>query len=121
MLGRLIDKLSYDAADEPLIRSLIGDTLLVGTASDALALNQNHPGTRVVTLDGTVVRGNGLVTGGSGDDVAAALLAQKREIRELEAAMPELAARRDERAASVESTQTRVSEVRTAPIPPPRK
>jgi chromosome segregation protein len=89
---RLIEQLEYEAEDHALLRALVGDALVVRTAAAAFELNQRFPGTRVVALDGTVVRGNGLVSGGSDDDVAAALLEQKREIRELTDALEALVA-----------------------------
>jgi chromosome segregation protein len=83
VIARLVDELHFNAEDEPLIRALVGDALVVATASDALALGARYAGCTVVALDGTVVREAGLVSGGSGDDMAAAMIEQKRELRAL--------------------------------------
>ncbi|HEX2730651.1 MAG TPA: chromosome segregation protein SMC, partial [Polyangiaceae bacterium] len=88
VIARLIDEVQYDVEDEPLIRALISDALVVETPSEAVAINARYPGTTVVALNGTVVREAGLVSGGSGDDMAAAMLEQKRELRTLSEGMP---------------------------------
>jgi chromosome segregation protein len=83
VLTRLIDQLRYSAEDEALIKGLVADAVVVASASDAVAVVARHPGTTAVALDGTVVREDGLVSGGAGDDVASAMLEQKREMRQL--------------------------------------
>jgi chromosome segregation protein len=83
VLGLLVDRLAYDPADEALVRALVGDALLVETAEQALDIAQRHIGTTVVSLDGTVARPDGVVSGGSGDESAAAMVEQKRELRVL--------------------------------------
>ncbi len=83
VLTRLIDQVRFAPEDEPLLLALVGDAVVVRSAADALALNAKFPGATAVALDGTVVREDGLVSGGRGDDVAAAMLEQKREMREL--------------------------------------
>ncbi|HEX3776378.1 MAG TPA: chromosome segregation protein SMC [Polyangiaceae bacterium] len=80
VLGRLADELSYAEADEALVRALIGDAVLVEDAASALAISRRYPGLTAVALDGTVARPDGVVSGGTGDDVASAMLDQKREM-----------------------------------------
>jgi chromosome segregation protein len=80
VLGRLADELSYAESDEALVRALIGDAILVENAASAVAISRRHPGVTAVALDGTVARPDGIVSGGSGDDVASAMLDQKREM-----------------------------------------
>ena len=83
VLGRLVDRLVFEPADEALVRALVGDALLVETPEQALAIAQQHVGTTVVSLDGTVARPDGVVSGGSGDEAAAGMVEQKRELRVL--------------------------------------
>ncbi|MBK8994981.1 MAG: chromosome segregation protein SMC [Myxococcales bacterium] len=83
VIGYLADRLVYAPADEALVRALVGDTLLVETPAQALSLAERFVGTTAVSLDGTVARPDGVVSGGSGDDAAAAMVEQKRELRVL--------------------------------------
>ncbi len=106
VLTRLIDQVRYTKEDEALIRALVSDTLVVETATDALALNARHPGTTAVSLDGTVVREDGLVSGGSGDDIASAMLEQKREMSTLRSELSSL----DERTAQATETGSELEE-----------
>ena len=80
---RLIDRLGYASDSESLVRALIGNALLVETSEAALNLVAHYPGAVIVSLEGTVVQPNGVISGGSGDEVAAAIVEQKREMREL--------------------------------------
>ncbi len=89
VLTRLIDEVRYSKEDEGLIRALVGDALVVRSASDAMSLNARFPGTTAVSLDGAVVREDGLVSGGSGDNMASAMLEQKREMSTLQADLVE--------------------------------
>ncbi len=87
-LGFLVDELEYQPSDEALIQALVGDTIVVTDATSAVSIARERsragsPST-VVALDGTVVRPDGVVSGGAGDDVATGLLDQKREIAELQ-------------------------------------
>jgi chromosome segregation protein len=82
-VGRVIDRLSYAPQDEPLVRSLVGDAVLAQSAADAVALASQYPGITVVALDGTIAHPEGVISGGSGDDVGSAMLDQKREMHTL--------------------------------------
>ncbi len=81
--GRLADQLRFATEDEQLVRSLMGDAVIVDSAEDALSVARTFPGVTAVSLDGTVVDKDGVVSGGSGDDVASAMVEQKREMRTL--------------------------------------
>lgn len=83
ILGRLRDKLVYKPEDAGLVSALVGDTILAETARAAVLYVKTHPGTTAVSLDGTVARPDGVISGGSGDDVAAAMVEQKRELHHL--------------------------------------
>jgi chromosome segregation protein len=80
---RLFDRLRFAPGDEALVRSLVGDAVVVDTAATAMRLSSEGAMTTLVALDGTVVRPDGTVSGGAGDAVAAGMLEQKREMREL--------------------------------------
>jgi len=113
-LGRLADRLEYAEADEALVRALIGDALLVKSAEDALTLATARPGITAIALDGTVVRPDGVVSGGSGDDVASAIVEQKREMRTLGDEVERLAVREAECVAEHNALRARMTEVGTA-------
>jgi chromosome segregation protein len=82
-LGHFVDFIRYAPEHDPLVRTLVGDAVLCRTKEDALAVARQLPGCTAVALDGTVVHADGLVSGGSSDDVASAMVEQKREIRQL--------------------------------------
>ena len=85
VVGPLLDHLLFAPEDEALARALVGGAVVVETADHARALARAGAGVPLVALDGTVVRPGGRVSGGSGDAVAAGMLEQKREMRELHA------------------------------------
>jgi chromosome segregation protein len=114
VLGRLIDRLRYAETDEPLIRSLVGDALLVSTAEEAMRVASATPGTTVVALDGTVAHPDGVISGGTGDNVASAMLEHQREMHLLtgEVTRLELVAART--SAEHHALRARLTEVGTA-------
>jgi chromosome segregation protein len=114
VLGRLIDRLGYAEADEPLVRSLIGDALLVASAEDAMRVAGSALGVTAVALDGTVAHPDGVVSGGSGDGVASAMLEQKREMHELTGEVARLEAEAARATADHNALRARLSEVGTA-------
>jgi chromosome segregation protein len=83
VIGPLVEQLSFAAEDEALVRTLLADAVVVRTADDALRLAAAGVRCTLVALDGTVVHESGHVSGGSGDAVAAGMVEQKREMREL--------------------------------------
>jgi chromosome segregation protein len=93
-LGYLVDQLSYAPEDEALVRSLVGNAVVAASAADAYRIVHEVPGvSAAVALDGTVVRADGTVSGGSGDDVASAMVEQRREMRQLAEQVEQLSAR----------------------------
>jgi len=114
VLGPLVDRLSFAEGDEALVRSLVGDAMLVETPEVAARLAEEAPGITAVALDGTVVHPDGVVSGGSGDDVASAMIEHKREMHELAV----LVARLETEAARLHTDHTalraRLTEVGTA-------
>lgn len=83
VLGPLIDRLRYAPEDEPLVRALVGDAVVVASAEVGARLAREGARAALVSLDGTVIRPDGTVSGGQGDAVAAGMIEQKREMREL--------------------------------------
>src|SRR5262249_54414460 len=84
VLGRMADLVGFADGYESVGKRLLGGTVVVDDLGRALQLHRLGVGDRMVTLDGDVVEGDGVVAGGSRDAQGAGVLAQKREIRDLE-------------------------------------
>ncbi len=84
VLGRMADLVAFADGFEAVGRRLLGGTIVVDHLERALGLHQAGAVDRLVTLDGDVVEADGVVAGGSRDAQGAGVLAQKREIRDLE-------------------------------------
>lgn len=83
VLGYLIDEVWCRPEDEPVLRSLLRDALVVRTTADAVELQAAGVTADVVTLDGTVFHADGRVSGGTADSVARGMIDRKREIARL--------------------------------------
>lgn len=86
ILGRIVDRLSFSAEHEAIVRVLADDALVAQSVDAVHELRRAGIRDTAVTLDGTVYWADGRVSGGAGDAVAAALLQQKRQLRELRTA-----------------------------------
>jgi chromosome segregation protein len=84
VLGRMADLVAFADGYESVGKRLLGATVVVDDLDRALALHKQGVADRLVTLDGDVVECDGVVAGGSRDAQGAGVLAQKREIRDLE-------------------------------------
>ena len=86
VLGPLADLVEVSGELGPLGRALLGDAVVVDSLDRALALWDEGVTERrtLVTLEGDRVEPTGVVVGGSPTALNAALLQQKREIRELQ-------------------------------------
>jgi chromosome segregation protein len=84
VLGRMADLVAFADGYETVGKRLLGATVVVDDLARALALHRQGVTFRLVTLDGDVVEDDGIVAGGSRDAQGAGVLAQKREIRDLE-------------------------------------
>jgi chromosome segregation protein len=114
VLGPLADRLVFAPEDEPLVRALVGDAVVVASAEVASRLFREGAACTLVALDGTVVHPDGRVSGGSGDAVAAGMIEHKREMRELHEVV---SLKGDEVTALLEAQQAlrlRMTEVGTA-------
>lgn len=113
-LGYLIDHVRHAPEHESLVRSLLADAALCRTPADALDLTRKVPGVIAVALDGTVVRPDGLISGGSSDDVASAMVEQKREMRLLAEEVERLERRAHDATEAHRTLRARMTEVGTA-------
>ena len=84
VLGRMSDLVGFAEGYEAVGKRLLGGTVVVDDLRCALALHDEGVTDRLVTLDGDVVEEDGVVAGGSRDAQGAGVLAQKREMRDLE-------------------------------------
>jgi len=85
VLGRLVDLVRWNADLGDVPRALVGETVVVDGLGRALELwSSRSIVAPMVTLDGDRLDPTGIVTGGSPTALNAALLQQKREIRELQ-------------------------------------
>jgi chromosome segregation protein len=111
---RFIDVVTRKPEDEALVRSLLGDALIVDTDDVALTLRANGETRPLVTRGGFVFDSDGTIRGGRGEELAAGLLEGKRERKELELLVPEL----EERARAAEeqklSAKAALSDASTA-------
>jgi chromosome segregation protein len=112
VLGRIADRLKFADGDEAL-RALIGDAVYVNSAADAVEIAQSA-GVTAVALDGTVARPDGVVSGGSGDDVASGMIEQKREMQQLRKALTQLEAEHARVQGEHTALRARITEVATA-------
>lgn len=82
--SRLIDHIDVPSEYRPMLKSLLGDTMLVPDLKIGLQLwkRSDRPHT-YVTPRGEVISALGCVSGGSGDVTEAALLGRRREIRSI--------------------------------------
>ncbi len=114
VIGLLADQLNYAPSDEALVRALVGDALLVDNSDAAHALAANGVAMTLVSLDGTVIRPDGTISGGSGDDVASAMVEQRREMRELHAEVEQLGHRYQEAATAHNAIRAKIEAVSAA-------
>ncbi len=114
IIGKLCDELIYDASDIGLVQSLVGDAVLAESAQAAVSYVQNNPGATAVSLDGTVARPEGVISGGSGDDVAAGMVEQKREMHTLADDIAGLSITYEERSEAHNLLRARLTELETS-------
>src|SRR5690606_7279783 len=107
----LAERLGYAPEDEPLVRTLVGNAVVVETPEAALELVKRYSDVTAVAMDGTVVRPDGVIIGGSGDGVASAMVEQKREMHSLVDAVAKLEAQCNERVAAHNALKARLAEV----------
>jgi chromosome segregation protein len=88
--GWLVDSLSAAEEHKALLGHLFGDVIVVDDVLTALDLWRAGARHTYVTPTGEVVHADGVLVGGSAEAAAAGVMAQKREIRELDGVVGEL-------------------------------
>jgi chromosome segregation protein len=91
--ARLVDRVRVDEDYVGLAQHLFGDVVVIDDLVCALDLWRAGHKRTYVTLDGELLSPTGVVSGGSREEHGAGVLAQKREIRELDGLIAELEAR----------------------------
>jgi chromosome segregation protein len=114
VVGPMVDLVRFDDGNERLARTLIGDTVVVDSLERAIELHQSGVRQTIVTLDGDLIDHRGVVSGGSRDVQGAGVLAQKREIRELEDICHALERDLADATARFVSTKTELGQVQKA-------
>jgi chromosome segregation protein len=94
--GRFLDFVKFGHDYRSVAESLFGDVLVVEDLLTALDRWRGGDRRTFVTLDGELVDRDGVVTGGSRESAGAGILAQKREIRELDGIIGELESRHND-------------------------
>jgi len=84
VLGRIADLVGFAEGYEQVGKRLLARTVVVEDLQVALALHERGVADPIVTLEGDMVAVDGVVAGGSREAQGAGVLAQKREIRDLE-------------------------------------
>jgi chromosome segregation protein len=82
--GRFLELVQFAGDYKQVAEALFGDVLVVEDLLTALDRWRGGDKRSFVTLDGELVDADGVVTGGSREAAGAGILAQKREIRELD-------------------------------------
>lgn len=110
----LSDCLRYAPEDEALVRSLVDGALVVEDLTAARELLASGVRATVVTTGGTVLRPDGSVSGGQGDDLAAGMLDGKRETRELAEAIERLDHAVTSRFEALQASRAELAQIGTA-------
>jgi len=93
VIGRASDLVECGEEYRAFIERLLGNTIVVGTIDDALAIRETHAGTHLfemVTADGTVVSWLGTICGGRTSGAGRGLMGRRAEIDELRTRIAEL-------------------------------
>ena len=114
VVGRLVDTLRFAPEDEALVRGLVGEAIVVRDREAAVRLRGYGVRAPLVALDGTVWHGDGSISGGQGDDLAAGMLESKREARELAKEIERLDAVVSSRFAALQATRGELAQTGTA-------
>jgi chromosome segregation protein len=114
VLGRMADLVSFADGYEEVGKRLLAGTVVVDHIERAIRLHEQGVKDRLVTLDGDVVDEDGVVAGGSRDAQGAGVLAQKREIRDLEEIVGKLEHDLSEAMARLVTAKTELKQVMKA-------
>ena len=114
VLGRMVDLVGFADGFEHVGHSLLGDYVVVDSLERAVGMHRAGAATTLVTLEGDLVDDRGVVSGGSRDASGAGVLAQKREIRELEEIVGHLETDLTEATARLVTSKTELRQVQKA-------
>jgi chromosome segregation protein len=114
VVGYLIDQLGCRPEDEPVLRALVDDAIVVRTVADAARLQSTGSSFDMVTLDGTVFHADGRISGGTADGVARGIIDRKREIDRLREVVAERREALTQALVDHERLRERMRELRTA-------
>lgn len=113
-LGYAIDLVKFDKKYENVIHNLLGNTLIVDDIQNATAIAARYPRAfKIVTLNGDVIAVSGSMTGGSRRENSGNLLANERQIKELEESLEvkkNFLARADGKKEELETAKARAAE-----------
>ncbi|MCH5155216.1 MAG: chromosome segregation protein SMC [Clostridiales bacterium] len=94
--GVATNALTYDSVFDPVIKGLLGSTVIVDNMDTAVSLARDSKyGFRIVTLDGDIVTPQGAITGGSKKSDASNVFAHERTLKEIIAQADSLKAKID--------------------------
>ncbi|MBV8759093.1 MAG: chromosome segregation protein SMC [Deltaproteobacteria bacterium] len=114
VLGRMAEMVTFADGYESVGKRLLGRTVVVDQLERALELHAQGVKDRLVTLDGDLVDEDGVVAGGSREAQGAGVLAQKREIRDLEEIVGKLEHDLSEAMARLVTAKTELKQVQKA-------
>lgn len=114
VLGAMVELVSFEEGYKDVAASLLGEVVVVESLHKALELRAAGAQQTLVTLDGDIVDSRGVVAGGSRDAKGASVLAQKREIRELDEIVESLERDLTEATAKFVSTKSELLKVTKA-------
>ncbi|MBI4168807.1 MAG: chromosome segregation protein SMC [Acidobacteria bacterium] len=110
VLGRLSGRVS--GASSPPVAEALARALLVEDLGLAIDLHAAHPGWEYVTLQGDIVRVNGVITGGDGRALEHGVLARRAELEDVRRQVSEAAGARTGAMAEVRERQRALAAIR---------
>jgi len=114
VLGRMVDLVEFADGYQTVGKSLLGHCVVVDSLDRAVALHAQGLPHTLVTLEGDIVDERGVVAGGSREAQGAGVLAQKREIRDLEEIVEALERDLTEHSARLHSAKAELKQVTKA-------
>ncbi|HXU71513.1 MAG TPA: chromosome segregation protein SMC [Polyangia bacterium] len=112
--GRFLDMVTFGEDYRAVAESLFGDVLVVEDLLTALDRWRGGDKRTYVTVDGELVDETGVVTGGSREAAGAGILAQKREIRELDGIIADLETQHNDAQYRHEQLRTELNQLQAA-------
>jgi chromosome segregation protein len=114
VLGRMGELVTFADGYKDVGHRLFGSTVVVDSLSRAMELHDRGVSDTIVTVDGDVVEQGGVVAGGSREASGSGILAQKREIRDLEQIVAQLQIELTQATARLVTGKTELKQVQKA-------